>query len=467
MNALDALYSRPAVSRPQSGSREAAEDRRPSDSDKGFAAALDGEVRKTPDKPADPHAEDAVGSEEADVAASAERAETDDEADQAGTEMLSALLDPHLKSDETQTPAGKTDDAAKRADADTNAKARDENKAAADAAETIAAAAARPAAEPEATGGEKAQTAAKAASDGAALAANRQTLRSQASAPAISAAAGETTRVAPTLVRNETAKPAPRGAAAEAAGKLTPEGEAAAPDGERPAVRIDAPAGRGAVAMRGAEDIRMDGVRVMERRSLSGGVSANGEALTRALAGQAAAFSGQAGAESPAPIPTAGRAAPANPAYLARPGSSQPLHTLRLQLNPTSLGQVTATMKLTGGELSVELRVETAEAYRQLSDDSSAITKALRAQGYGVEHITIQHVPADRPTGGQGQQASAGAGQQFQFQEGQGQTSGGGSARNGEGRGASTGNGNQGGDGANDKTAASAASAVRADGVYL
>jgi len=126
--------------------------------------------------------------------------------------------------------------------------------------------------------------------------------------------------------------------------------------------------------------------RFMPAQSLTG----NAQMVTRSLieAGDAAL--------------AAQRSAPAQAA--AQPQSGQMLHTLKLQLNPVSLGSVTAVLKLTGEELSVSIKVETAEAYRQLSDDNQAIVKAMRAQGYAVEQITVQHVPSGDRSGNGAQQ---------------------------------------------------------------
>ncbi|WP_027486788.1 flagellar hook-length control protein FliK [Allorhizobium undicola] len=65
------------------------------------------------------------------------------------------------------------------------------------------------------------------------------------------------------------------------------------------------------------------------------------------------------------------------------------LNTLKVKMTPESLGSVTATMKLTGGQLSVSLVVETAAAYRQLHDDQSEIVKTLKAQGFAVDQVQI------------------------------------------------------------------------------
>ncbi|NLS18076.1 flagellar hook-length control protein FliK [Rhizobium sp. P40RR-XXII] len=65
------------------------------------------------------------------------------------------------------------------------------------------------------------------------------------------------------------------------------------------------------------------------------------------------------------------------------------VNTLKIQLRPDNLGDVTATMRLSGDQLSVDLKVQTGEAYRQLHADQSHMVDALRAQGYQVDSITV------------------------------------------------------------------------------
>lgn len=98
------------------------------------------------------------------------------------------------------------------------------------------------------------------------------------------------------------------------------------------------------------------------------------------------------------------------------------LNTLKLQLKPAELGMVTAVMRLQGDMLQVDLRVENAEAFRQLNDDSSAITKALKGQGYAIEQVNVQlSLSGDKGQSQQNQQNQLGQqgqqnGQSFQLQ---------------------------------------------------
>jgi chemotaxis protein MotD len=97
------------------------------------------------------------------------------------------------------------------------------------------------------------------------------------------------------------------------------------------------------------------------------------------------------------------------------------VNMLKIQLHPADLGEVTATMRLSGDQLSVDLKVQTGDAYRQLHADQSHMIDALRAQGYQVDNITVtlsssadQH-DSGRQSGFQGQPQ-----QQSQANQGQG-----------------------------------------------
>jgi chemotaxis protein MotD len=93
------------------------------------------------------------------------------------------------------------------------------------------------------------------------------------------------------------------------------------------------------------------------------------------------------------------------------------VNTLKIQMNPLDLGLVTATMRLSGDALTVDLKVETGAAYRQMKEDHGKILEALRSQGYAVENVTISMAPVERPDAGNQGQASQ---QQSLPQQGQG-----------------------------------------------
>ncbi len=96
-----------------------------------------------------------------------------------------------------------------------------------------------------------------------------------------------------------------------------------------------------------------------------------------------------------------------------QPGA--PLQVLKIQLHPAELGSVNAVLRISGDQLAIELKVETIEAYRQLSDSQNTVLKALKGQGYAIEQISIQQAAPDRPVP---QQA-------LSFGQGNGQSAGG------------------------------------------
>jgi chemotaxis protein MotD len=80
--------------------------------------------------------------------------------------------------------------------------------------------------------------------------------------------------------------------------------------------------------------------------------------------------------------------APSAAPGLAGPGAA-PMHSLKIELHPAELGMVTASLRLSGEQLSIELKPETEGAYRRLSADSEAIVKSLRGLGFEVDKVTI------------------------------------------------------------------------------
>lgn len=95
------------------------------------------------------------------------------------------------------------------------------------------------------------------------------------------------------------------------------------------------------------------------------------------------------------------------------------VNTLKIQMNPLDLGLVTATMRLSGDALNVDLKVETGAAYRQMKEDHGKILEALRSQGYAVENVTISMAPVERSDAGN-QSGSQASQQQSLPQQGQG-----------------------------------------------
>jgi chemotaxis protein MotD len=138
------------------------------------------------------------------------------------------------------------------------------------------------------------------------------------------------------------------------------------------------------------------------RRFLGLADGSNSAIVTSALSGDkewAEAMRSNAALASPDPAASTGKV----------------VNTLKIQMNPIDLGLVTAHMRLSGDQLSVDLKVQSAEAYRQLSNDQGKMMDALRAQGYAVDRITVSMSPA-APDAGDKQSQQGFQGQQSQQQ---------------------------------------------------
>lgn len=139
------------------------------------------------------------------------------------------------------------------------------------------------------------------------------------------------------------------------------------------------------------------------------------------------------------------------------------VNTLKIQMNPIELGLVTATLRLHGDALVVQLQVETGEAYRQLSDDQDAIVRALRGQGFAVDQVSVQLSPVDRSANAQNGDQQ----QQQQFSS-QPQAREGGRQGGGDGQGTFAGKGGSHEDTASDNASGPAGTQPnRSGGVYL
>ncbi|MFS8114786.1 flagellar hook-length control protein FliK [Rhizobium jaguaris] len=145
------------------------------------------------------------------------------------------------------------------------------------------------------------------------------------------------------------------------------------------------------------------------------------------------------------------------------------VNTLKIQLHPNDLGEVTATMRLSGDQLSVDLKVQTGEAYRQLHADQSHMIDALRAQGYQVDSITVTLASSADQQSDSGRQSSFQGQSQQQSLLNQGQ---GGDARpKGQSYSGQQANGNDGnrssGERGTEDGAAGSAQRLRSGDVYL
>jgi len=76
------------------------------------------------------------------------------------------------------------------------------------------------------------------------------------------------------------------------------------------------------------------------------------------------------------------------------PAGSLPVQSLSIQLRPVELGAVTANLKYAGSGLTIDIEVQTAEAHRRLSNDSSDIVKSLQSLGFQVDKVTVRQALA-------------------------------------------------------------------------
>lgn len=107
------------------------------------------------------------------------------------------------------------------------------------------------------------------------------------------------------------------------------------------------------------------------------------------------------------------------------------MHSLKLQLQPASMGTVTATMRLVGEHLTVEIQTDNANAHHRLGTDSDSMAKALRALGYDVDRVIVHQAAATHHGAGPDTQTGGGA-RQNAFQSTGGDTGEGAASQGGE-----------------------------------
>jgi Flagellar hook-length control protein FliK len=125
---------------------------------------------------------------------------------------------------------------------------------------------------------------------------------------------------------------------------------------------------------------------------------------------------------TPRSVPTADPTAP--PAY------APVLRSIKLQLNPVSLGVVTIVLTGSESEMRVHLEAERAETFGRVEQERGAISARLNGAGYAITELTVGRMGAADASGRDGDQREAGARQGGQTGAQQGDTAGGG-ARDG------------------------------------
>lgn len=152
-------------------------------------------------------------------------------------------------------------------------------------------------------------------------------------------------------------------------------------------------------------------------------------AMSPTTATVVAAIAADGGARPASLAPSAGIA--------STPGVAVPTRLLKIELHPAELGAVTASLRLSGDQLSIELKPETHEAHRRLSADSDTIVKSLRGLGFDVDQVTILQpsiaVAATGRADAAGSPPAAGR-EQPSFQPGQSGGNGGGAGGHAQGR---------------------------------
>lgn len=242
------------------------------------------------------------------------------------------------------------------------------------------------------------------------------------------AAAGMSAVVAAIVLPVQPQEQRPAGAARTAAqtapalpatSQAAPPEEAAEQDGqpshdERRGEAADAGSRRGPASEAGELKVRV----VAETVAPAPGPTQTG----RTIADLAAALSSDDGWKAALEGAAAARLDAASP-------PPSPVRDLRIQLNPAELGTVDARLRIVGEQLSVEIRVESGEAFRRLSSEKDAILTALRGLGFAVDDVSIQQQPpASTPfqAGGGGRQSDSSGG--FSQGAGRGQNGDGGAA---------------------------------------
>lgn len=174
---------------------------------------------------------------------------------------------------------------------------------------------------------------------------------------------------------------------------------------------------------------KVEMVTVLEARRYLG-LSPNNNAA--AVTGAISSAVGQSAAGTASPALSA-------PALATEAATGKVVNTLKIQMHPIDLGLVTATLRLKDDELHVHLKVESGEAFRQLSDNQNDMVKALRQQGFAVDQMTITFNAPDS--------ASSNAPQQAQTQTSQQGRDGAGEGSQGRGQRGSDNSGQQGSNG--------------------
>ena len=106
--------------------------------------------------------------------------------------------------------------------------------------------------------------------------------------------------------------------------------------------------------------------------------------------------------------PTMSRPAPgADPA--AAPAFAPALRSIKLQLNPVSLGVVTIVLTGSDGELRVHLEAERAETFGKVEQERGALSARLNGAGFAISELTVARMGGADGQGRDGDQRETGS----------------------------------------------------------
>jgi hypothetical protein len=146
--------------------------------------------------------------------------------------------------------------------------------------------------------------------------------------------------------------------------------------------------------------------------------------------GQQIADAVQRAMASPAEPATTRSVPGADPA--AAPAFAPALRTIKLQLNPHSLGVVTVVLTGSDGDLRIHLEAERAETFGKVEQERGVLSARLNGAGYAITEVTVGRTAAADAQGRDGEQRDAAPRQGNHAGGQQGDTAGGGARQSAE-----------------------------------
>jgi len=156
-----------------------------------------------------------------------------------------------------------------------------------------------------------------------------------------------------------------------------------------------------------AQDMPTVPDRLVEATDASAPASIGPETSTLGGIGQQIADGVQRAMAAPAD-PAAPRSAP-NIDPAAPPAFAPAIRSIKLQLNPVSLGVVTIVLTGSDGELRIHLEAERAETFGKVEQERGALTARLHGAGYAISELTVGRMGAADTQGRDGDQRDAAA----------------------------------------------------------